>query len=182
MGVYTERENLRAGNDMVLSGGITSNTFGTSNIEKCYSSSEILSVGNQDEATQRIGGIVGEHSGKDISYCYNIGNLSTQGIGRSHLGGIIGYSEGNINNSYNNGSITSNLETTRDDFLGEIIGLTSSTSIIKNCGYNAESQNSGIGVNNGTGDPSELLEMPEIISVIGDEFKNISGVILLKWQ
>ena len=171
-----------AGNSMILSGGISSNNFGTSHIEKCYSSSEIMSVGNQDEAIQRIGGIVGQHTSEDISYCYNIGILSTQGIGKSHLGGIIGYSEGNINNSYNNGSITSNVETLQDDFWGEIVGLASSTSSVENCGYNAESQNSGIGVNNGTGDSSELLEMPEIISVIGDEFKNISGVILLKWQ
>ena len=170
-----------AGNSMILSGGISSNNFGTSHIEKCYSSSEIMSVGNQDEAIQRIGGIVGSNTG-NISYCYNIGNLSTQGIGKSHLGGIIGYSEGNINNSYNNGSITSNVETLQNDYLGEIVGLASSTSSVENCGYNAESQNSGIGVNNGTGDSSELLEMPEIISVIGDEFKNISGVILLKWQ
>ncbi|MDR1328843.1 MAG: hypothetical protein LBK23_04510 [Oscillospiraceae bacterium] len=73
----------------------------------------------------RLGGVVGaaysSGSAVTVSMCFNKGNITADdSSGRSYVGGVVGYSMGAINDSYNQGNIVTG---TGDIYAGGIAGL-----------------------------------------------------------
>ena len=128
----------------------------------------------------------------NINYCYNIGTIELEGNATwSAIGGISGrVKDGDVKSCYNNSSIiTSQDPTTSSLVIGQIIGQLANSGKATNCAYKTGMQNSGIGIkSDGCIDETEGLDdLPDILSIIGNEFKddtnNINnGYPILTWQ
>ena len=118
-------------------GGIAGCLTGNSVISNCSNLGIIMGICSNARysGTNNIGGIAGSTWGATISDCYNVGLLTdttNQTSARSpYVGGIAGYSESVISNSYSVGSVTA---TRTDAPLGGIAGYSAGGSIT-NCYY-----------------------------------------------
>ncbi|MCL2040517.1 MAG: T9SS type A sorting domain-containing protein [Bacteroidales bacterium] len=127
-------------------GAIVGYCTGNVEISNCYNTGSISTYGGSS-----VGGIVGYYNGEywegntlTISNCYNTGSISTfdgndSYGGDSHLGGIVGATDGgflNIINCHNTGTLTSTGgDNWRADHSGGIIAHITSVLTILNC-YN----------------------------------------------
>ena len=118
-------------------GGIAGCLTGDSVISNCSNLGIIMGICSNARysGSNNIGGIAGSTWGATISDCYNVGLLTdttNQTSARSpYVGGIAGYSESVISNSYSVGSVTA---TRTDAPLGGIAGYSAGGSIT-NCYY-----------------------------------------------
>ena len=118
-------------------GGIAGCLTGNSVISNCSNLGIIMGICSNARysGSNNIGGIAGSTWGATISDCYNVGLLTdttNQTSARSpYVGGIAGYSESVISNSYSVGSVTA---TRTDAPLGGIAGYSAGGSIT-NCYY-----------------------------------------------
>ena len=87
-------------------GGIAgSRTLGGNNVSDCYNLGAVTVsyTGNYDEYIAKVGGIMGysSFSGTTVSNCYSVGTLtSTTGTGTSYIGGVVGITDGTVENCY----------------------------------------------------------------------------------
>ena len=110
--VYNNGMEISSQNDSANIGGIVGYNNGT--IIDAHNSG-IVNDKNNDSA--RIGGIAGYNADDGvISYSDNNGVVTGKGD-YSSTGGIVGYNQGSVKNSFNNGNITG-----YGDFLGGIVG------------------------------------------------------------
>ena len=118
-------------------GGIAGCLTGNSVISNCSNLGIIMGICSNARysGTNNIGGIAGSTWGATISDCYNVGLLTDTtnqtSARRPYVGGIAGYSESVISNSYSVGSVTA---TRTDAPLGGIAGYSAGGSIT-NCYY-----------------------------------------------
>ncbi len=131
-------------------GGLIGRTFGTCDIDYCYTTGDIKSTGNQ------CGGLIGLHENGSVTNCFTTGNVDSE---RYAVGGLIGHSSGgNIENCFatgnvsgkegtaggligcaNNGSIrnchsTGNVKNqVKDQTVGGLLGIAHNISSIENC-------------------------------------------------
>ena len=116
-------------------GGITGQSMGI--IENSYSKTNI-EVTSNNKATINIGGIAGALTDSYVKFCYNTGdiNIYINSDIKVMVGGITGYNEKTIENSYNIGTINiqSSCEITNSFLIGNIIGYLNGTdSKVANC-------------------------------------------------
>ena len=87
-------------------GGIAgSRTLGGNTVSDCYNLGAVTVsyTGNYDEYIAKVGGIMGYSffSGTTVSNCYSVGTLtSTTGTGTSYIGGVVGITDGTVENCY----------------------------------------------------------------------------------
>lgn len=87
-------------------GGIAgSRTLGGNTVSDCYNLGAVTVsyTGNYDEYIAKVGGIMGysSFSGTTVSNCYSVGTLtSTTGTGTSYIGGVVGITDGTVENCY----------------------------------------------------------------------------------
>ena len=87
-------------------GGIAgSKTLGGNTVSDCYNLGAVTVsyTGNYDEYIAKVGGIMGysSFSGTTVSNCYSVGTLtSTTGTGTSYIGGVVGITDGTVENCY----------------------------------------------------------------------------------
>ena len=112
-------------------GGIVGDMGSRSSIFQCYNK------GNVESTSLYIGGIAGHSSysstsPNSIAQCQNDGNIS----GTTHIGGIIGYSQNdlNINNSFNMGSVDGT-----GAYVGGLVGAASGSYLYVQNSYNVGS-------------------------------------------
>lgn len=132
-------------------GGIAGCLTGDSVISNCSNLGIIMGICSNARysGSNNIGGIAGSTWGATISDCYNVGLLTdttNQTSARSpYVGGIAGYSESVISNSYSVGSVTA---TRTDAPLGGIAGYSAGGSIT-NCYYLTDTAGQACGKNDG---------------------------------
>ena len=188
---YNEGEIYSEGNSTtVVAGGILGASYiEGSSVEKSYNIGKVIGINNKTSSYARVGGIIGDLCG-NISYCYNIGEINGSGY-YTHLGGVAGFLNGEkaaISESYNKGKINDDTDYTNTSLVGGIAGLNYKGSI--DSSYYMEGIQ-GVGKTSSPGISTtyalRLEEMPEIIDIIGGEFKedtnNINnGYPILSWQ
>ena len=87
-------------------GGIAgSRTLGGNTVSDCYNLGAVTVsyTGNYDKYIAKVGGIMGYSffSGTTVSNCYSVGTLtSTTGTGTSYIGGVVGITDGTVENCY----------------------------------------------------------------------------------
>lgn len=87
-------------------GGIAgSKTLGGNTVSDCYNLGAVTVnyTGNYDKYIAKVGGIMGYifFSGTTVSNCYSVGTLtSTTGTGTSYIGGVVGITDGTVENCY----------------------------------------------------------------------------------
>ena len=87
-------------------GGIAgSKTLGGNTVSDCYNLGAVTVsyTGNNVEYIAKVGGIMGYiyFSGTTVSNCYSVGTLtSTTGTGTSYIGGVVGITDGTVENCY----------------------------------------------------------------------------------
>lgn len=177
-------------NNTAIVGGLVGYNYGI--IDNCFSNGQIT-ANTIENGQVRCGGIYG-HNRNIIRNCYNCASINTSGIYMNTSGGICGYSSTEtavLDNCYNNSTIiTSQASMTSSLVIGEIIGQLANSGKATNCAYKTGTQNSGIGIkSDGCIDETvELDDLPDILSIIGNQFKdddtnNINnGYPILTWQ
>lgn len=116
--------------DNRTTGGIVGICYGTSIIEDCYTTSDLITRNNNSSAA---GGIVGNHAGNKltISKCYSSGDL----LSYSCAGGIVGYELGasiTVENCYSISNIKVKQIGTYSSRAGGILGQGNSAKLV-NC-------------------------------------------------
>ena len=119
------------------SGGIIGEISGVSiNMKDCYNEGNIKDQEKSNYSRSGIGGLVGYTSSyveANIINSYNKGNIELNCSSIEDIGGILGYGQGTIENSYNDGDIICKLDNGYGHGFGGILGSGQTT--IKNC-YN----------------------------------------------
>ncbi len=120
----------------IFGGGITGQAMGV--IERCFSKTNIEITSNNSSQIS-IGGITGALTEDYINSCYNMGliNININSDKIIMVGGISGYNDGKeILNCYNGGNVnfTASCETTKEIYIGNILGQENGTnSNLSNC-------------------------------------------------
>ena len=167
-------------------GGIASSSSSTGTISNCYNIGKIECTATADNGKFKIGGIVGMNG--NINNCYNMGNiiLNAERAQSVFLGGISGHMDRVLlENCCNTGRLSGKNDT--DLRIGGIVGYRNQGTLTL-CYYLKDIAEKGVGY--GSDDTilvEKKLDMPDIISILGSEFKedtnNINnGYPILTWQ
>ena len=177
----------------ILVGGITGN-ISNKRLENSYNSGIInLYVDCEPTNTIGIGNIAGEgSSGSEIENCFNMGDININNATENNkylVGNIVGNIEGSISNCYNIGKI--NTEKITSQNIGQIAG-NAYNSILDNCLGITSGNFAVIGYQHSTTTINnvklvEKSEIPGILSILGNEFKEDSksinnGYPILNWE
>ena len=116
--------------------GITGQSFGV--VEKCYSKTNIEASSNSSSSiSTNVGGITGTVNDNYIKSCYNAGeiNINLNADVETWVGGITALNNKKVENCYNIGKIElkSNIQTTKNIFIGNIIGNNNENAEINSC-------------------------------------------------
>ena len=148
--------------------------FSSGSISNCCNTGDVSA--SSSDSFAYAGGICGYSYPSSVSNCYNTGDVSASSSDYySYAGGICGHLySSSINNCYNTGAVNASFDYS---YAGGICGSNSSNSIISNCYWNSESEQTinGIpreneekkGVDDGTGPTTPLTtaEMKDIAFV-----------------
>lgn len=146
----------------INSGAITG-THETAGIIGYSDHSEISNCTNSGAVSgfATVGGIVGKMGGGSIVSCKNTATVKASkardidGDNGAYLGGIAGWANGNVNNCYNSGTVTTETSWGNSNIVGGIVGYLVNGKTVSYC-YNSGnvvgSDNIGgiVGINNGT--------------------------------
>ena len=141
--------------------GIAGQSFGI--IEKCYSKTNIeASINSSSSIQTNVGGIAATVSNDYIKSCYNAGeiNINLNADVETCVGGITALNNKKVENCYNMGKIElkSNIQTTKNIFIGNIIGNNNENAEINSCfnigqiNVNVLNDNDNIGIGSIIGD------------------------------
>ena len=185
---YANTNVLANGDGLVVLGGLVGAGNGT--VNNSYYIGNLIS---EKSGSIHSGGIEASHGAGNITNCYNVGNIymkQNNNLSFQNLGGIVGENTktAEVINSYNYGKIEYSIE--NPIYIGAIVGTNNSDVLIQG-GYLKNEKYVAIGnLNQGaeqTVEYNSINEMPSILSIIGEEFKddtnNINnGYPILNWQ
>jgi len=92
-------------------GGLVGDNVGGGSVENSYATGNVTGSGDQ------IGGLLGSHGSDDVRRSYAIGEVNGTGSDSDRVGGLAGYSSGDVIDSYARGNVT-----TGDENAGGLVG------------------------------------------------------------
>lgn len=127
----------------INSGAITG-THETAGIIGYSDHSEISNCTNSGAVSgfATVGGIVGKMGGGSIVSCKNTATVKASkardidGVNGAYLGGIAGWADGNVNNCYNSGTVTTETSWGNSNIVGGIVGFLVNGKTVSYC-YNS---------------------------------------------
>ena len=105
------------------------------NVSNCYATGTV----SGGTYSWDLGGLVGVNGGGNINTSFSTGPVIGQGNSLNYLGGLVGLCEGNISNCYSSGDVNGG---TGSSYVGGLLGLVDSYSIVSNC-YSVGDVNGG---------------------------------------
>ncbi len=94
-----------------------------------YNTANVSCTGNSASDYLYMGGLIGELSqNSTVNNCYNVGDVISNGNSGSYIGGIVGYCNGKMSNSYNGGTVSNS-----NYYTGGIAGYRLSNSEVWHC-------------------------------------------------
>ncbi len=110
-------------------GGLVGACGNPAKVYNSYNTAIVNCTGNSTSDYLYMGGLIGELSqNSTVNNCYNVGDVISNGNSGSYIGGIVGYCNGKMSNSYNGGTVSNS-----NYYTGGIAGYRLSNSEVWHC-------------------------------------------------